>query len=48
MHRCDNEVRRALLIYKGIKESLPSLIHFIQSQEKANQIKRMIGHHGAI
>ncbi|MBS4196659.1 hypothetical protein KHA97_16535 [Bacillus sp. FJAT-49870] len=43
MYKCDNEIRRALLIYKGVKESLPSLVNYMQSQEKADQIKGLIG-----
>ncbi|MBW8351281.1 hypothetical protein K0H71_17835 [Bacillus sp. IITD106] len=43
MYRSDNEIKRALIIYKGIKESLPSLVHYIQSHEKADRIKGLIG-----
>jgi len=40
---CDSEIRRALFIYKDIKESLPSVIRYIQAQENDVQIKGLIG-----
>lgn len=43
MQWCNSEIRRALLIYKEIQESLPSVIHYIQKQEKSGQIKGVIG-----
>lgn len=43
MEWCDSEIRKAFLIYQGVKESLPSVIRYIQSQENADQIKGLIG-----
>lgn len=43
MEWCDSEIRRALLIYQGIKESLPSVARYIQLQENTEQIKGLIG-----
>lgn len=39
----DNDIRRALEIYKMVKESLPSLANFIYSHGYMNHIKGLIG-----
>jgi hypothetical protein len=43
MQWCDSEIRRALLLYKDLKESLPAVIRYIQSQGNADEIKGLIG-----
>ncbi|MEI3607807.1 hypothetical protein SPD48_19155 [Pseudogracilibacillus sp. SE30717A] len=39
----DNELRRALMIYKTVKESLPFIVRHIQIHDHGNKIKGLIG-----
>ncbi|MBS4209949.1 hypothetical protein KHA95_17925 [Bacillus sp. FJAT-50079] len=39
----DSEVRKALMIYKGVQDSLPSIAHYIYKHRYANDIKGLIG-----
>ena len=39
----DSELRRGLMIYKYVRESLPSIARYIQMHENSNEIKGLIG-----
>ncbi|WP_245832991.1 YkoP family protein [Oceanobacillus timonensis] len=39
----DSEVRRALMIYKFVQESLPEIVHYIEIRGNTNEIKGLIG-----
>lgn len=39
----DSEIRRALIIYKSVQESLPFIARYIQTHDDANKIKGLIG-----
>ncbi|WP_340083927.1 hypothetical protein MHB50_13635 [Siminovitchia sp. FSL H7-0308] len=43
MESCHSEIRRALYIYQAVKESLPFVIRYIQTQKNHEQIKGLIG-----
>lgn len=38
-----SEIRRALIIYRGIQESLPPIARYLQMHDYANEIKGLIG-----
>lgn len=38
-----SEIRRALIIYKSVQESLPSIAHYLQMHDYAYEIKGVIG-----
>ncbi|ASN07429.1 YkoP family protein [Virgibacillus necropolis] len=38
-----SEIRRALIIYKSVQESLPSIARYLQFHDDANEIKGLIG-----
>lgn len=39
----NSDVRKALLIYKSVQESLPALAHYIKTNSYSNEIKGLIG-----
>lgn len=43
MQHCDNEVKRAFIIYKSVQESLPAVARYIQLKGGTQEIKGIIG-----
>lgn len=52
LHHINSDMRRAVYIYHMIKDALPRLAHYVESHERARDIKGIIGittlHRGAI
>ncbi|HEY4553198.1 MAG TPA: hypothetical protein VIG80_08390 [Bacillaceae bacterium] len=43
IQRYDNELRRAKFIYKSVRDALPSIVQFINSQHARDEIRGVIG-----
>ncbi|WP_241558981.1 YkoP family protein [Oceanobacillus halophilus] len=43
IHAYDNELRRALVTYKSVQDSMPSIVNYIQLMGYTNKIKGLIG-----
>lgn len=43
IQNCDSEVKRALIVYKNVQESLPAIAHYIHRKGYVHEIKGIIG-----